>query len=219
MTPECVAVMRIDGLLEEKWRDIPSFMKARPLEECVTDLPIQVVHRFGIASLYQKSRCVLHRRYLVEAAPRKEHEYSRRACLEAALALLDYQDTIYRAAQPGGMLSQNGWFITGLAMHDFLLAAMIVYLVVQNESYSEVGGNYDWMTQDTPLPDKEKLVDLLRRSRRIWLDVADEKPAVKKAADILDVMLRKILARRAPEAAAAVVAAAGGAEPGGDGTR
>src|SRR3569833_3441398 len=115
MTPECVAVMRIDGLLEEKWRDIPSFMKARPLEECVTDLPIQVVHRIGIASLYQKSRCVLHRRYLVVAAPHKEHEYSRRSCLEAALARRGGRGAGGRAARPGGGRGGGGGGGTGLA--------------------------------------------------------------------------------------------------------
>ncbi len=193
--PTYSEVMRTDSLLQERWNEIPAFMKPRPLEDCVIDPPMQVIQRFGIASLYQKSRCVLHRRYLVEVVPKKEHDSSRRTCLQAALSLLDYQNTIYLSTQPGGMLSQNGWFVTGLAMHDFLLAAMIVYVVVQNDSYSKVGGNYDWTIQDTPLPDKDKLVDLLRRSYEIWLDVSLANDDCKKAAIILEVMLRKIQTR------------------------
>ncbi len=80
-------------------------MKPRPLGDCITDPSIQVVQRFGLGSLFQKSRCVLHRRYLVEAVPRREHEYSRRTCTQAALDLLDYQNTIYLATQPGGVLA------------------------------------------------------------------------------------------------------------------
>ncbi|CAK7228764.1 hypothetical protein SCUCBS95973_006991 [Sporothrix curviconia] len=135
--PKYAEVLRTDRLLEDKWRSIPAFMKVRPLGDCVADPPMQVVQRFGLASLYQKSRCVLHRPYLVEAVPLPEHAYSRRTCLESALTLLAYHEAIHEATQPGGLLYHIGWFITGLGMHDFLLAAMIVYLVVQNDHMFE----------------------------------------------------------------------------------
>ena len=195
-TPAYSEVMRLDNLLQEKWNAVPSFMKVRALEDCVTDPPHQVIQRFGIAALYQKSRCVLHRRYLLETVPKREHEYSRKNCLQAALALLEYQNAIWRGTQPGGVLSANGWFMTSLAMHDFLLAAMIVYLVCLNDDYSEVGGNYDWVLQDTPLPNKDELIDLLRRSYRIWSLAAKETPEVKKAPEVLETMLKKVLLRR-----------------------
>ncbi|CAK7233060.1 hypothetical protein SBRCBS47491_008479 [Sporothrix bragantina] len=135
--PKYAEVLRTDRLLEDKWRNIPAFMKVRPLGDCVADPPMQVVQRFGLASLYQKSRCVLHRPYLVEAVPLPEHAYSRRTCLQSALTLLAYHEAIHEATQPGGLLYHIGWFITGLGMHDFLLAAMIVYLVVQNDNLFE----------------------------------------------------------------------------------
>jgi hypothetical protein len=193
--PSHAEVMKMDALVEDRWRLVPHFMKARPLEECITDPPMQIVHRFGITSLYQKSRCVLHRRYLVEASPRPEHACSRRVCMSAALALLDYQATIFQATQPGGLLAPSGWFVTGLAMHDFLLAAVIVYLAVQHERYDPFEGELDWTAQDAPLPDKANLLDRLRRSQRIWAAVAHDNAEVKKAADIVAVMLRKIQAR------------------------
>lgn len=193
VTPIYSEVMRLDGLLQEKWNAVPSFMKVRPLEDCVTDPPHQVIQRFGIAALYQKSRCVLHRRYLLERPPKKEHEYSRKACLQAALALMEYQNAIWHGTQPGGILTANGWFMTSLAMHDFLLAAMIVYLAIMSDTYSEVGGNYDWALQDTPLPNKDELTDQLRRSYRIWSIAAKETPEVKKAPEVLETMLKKIL--------------------------
>ena len=194
-TPIYSEVMRLDGLLQEKWNNVPSFMKVRPLEQCVTDPPHQVIQRFGIAALYQKSRCVLHRRYLLERFPKREHEYSRKACVQAALALMEYQSAIWHGTQPGGILSANGWFMTSLAMHDFLLAAMIVYLAIMSDTYSEVGGNYDWALQDAPLPNKDELTDQLRRSYRIWSIAAKETPEVKKAPEVLETMLKKILLR------------------------
>lgn len=132
--PSYAEVLRTDALLLDRWRQIPDFMKVRPLADAVFDPPSQVIQRFGLASLFQKSRCVLHRPYLAVAVPRPEHAYSRRTCLQAALALLGYHEAIAEATRPGGILSHVGWFVTGLGMHDFLLAAMIVYLVVQNEA-------------------------------------------------------------------------------------
>ncbi|KAL1902715.1 hypothetical protein Sste5346_001158 [Sporothrix stenoceras] len=257
--PKYAEVLRTDRLLEDKWRQIPDFMKVRPLGDCVADPPMQVVQRFGLASLYQKSRCVLHRPYLVEAVPLPEHAYSRKTCLQSALTLLAYHEAIHEATQPGGLLYHIGWFITGLGMHDFLLAAMIVYLVVQNDNLFEselltsrdgvnrnhkgsvdatattatpstgpatVGSGTSTTTAstaastsasatsgstdptapstdyDTPpsLPvERNSLIDLLRRSHRIWADVAEKNSDTIKAADLLSVMLRKIYARELRE--------------------
>lgn len=190
-------VMDLDSQLAAKYDAMPAFMKVRPLEECVTDPPWQVVQRFGIAALYHKAICVLHRRYLVEKGYRKEHDYSRRRCLLAALALLQYQNTVFEAARPGGMLSQNGWFVSSLAMHDLLLAAMVVYLVIQNDHYTEPGGNFDCTRKDTVLPSKTQLIEALKRSYEIWTEVAVVAPEVKKAPEVLAVMYRKIEKSRA----------------------
>ncbi|KIH94499.1 hypothetical protein SPBR_05567 [Sporothrix brasiliensis 5110] len=272
--PKYAEVLRTDRLLEDKWRQIPAFMKVRPLGDCVADPPMQVIQRFGIASLYQKSRCVLHRPYLVEAVPLPEHAYSRRTCLQSALTLLAYHEAIHEATQPGGLLHHIGWFITGLGMHDFLLAAMIVYLVVQNDNLFESelltsrdggGGSTSCPTSNTEaaatatpsgpatnssggssggamasasvsssgggapgstgtaapagataaattatatadydvppaLPvDRNALIELLRRSHRIWTDAAERNSDTLKAADLLNVMLRKIYAREMRE--------------------
>lgn len=190
--PTYEEVMDLDTQLATKFEAMPAFMQVRPLEECVTDPPFVVIQRFGIAALYHKAICVLHRRYLVEKTPRREHHYSRRRCLLAALALLEYQNTVFEATKPGGMLSQNGWFVSSLAMHDLLLAAMVIYLVIQNDHYAEPGGDFDWTKKDTVLPSKKQLMESLKRSYRIWAEVALVAPEVRKAPEVLAVMFRKI---------------------------
>ncbi|CAM1508351.1 Fc.00g051990.m01.CDS01 [Cosmosporella sp. VM-42] len=185
-------VLRLDNLLQDTWNSLPAFMKVRPLDECVGDPPTLLIQRFGLGSLYNKCRCVLHRRFLAEAVPKREHDYSRKQCLEGALTLLNYQYIIWEACKPGHVLSQNGWFVSSLAVHDFLLAAMVVYLVVKNEHYSEFGGDYDWMTQQNPTPSKAELKGLIRRSYFIWSEVAADVTEVRKTADTLAIMLAKI---------------------------
>ncbi|KAK0727272.1 fungal-specific transcription factor domain-containing protein, partial [Lasiosphaeria miniovina] len=188
--PPYVEIMKYDSLLEVKWSQVPIFMKLRPLEDSIADSLAVVNQRFGLASLYQKSRVVLHRRYIIEAVPRPEHAYSRRVCLEAAMALLDHQNAIHVAALPGGILRMNGWFVMSLAIHDFLLAAMVIYLVLQNETYDMVAG--EWTEKTAPLPGRDHLYNLLAQSHRIWIAVFQDAPVFKKAADILKTMLRKL---------------------------
>ncbi|KAI0198988.1 hypothetical protein F4808DRAFT_451625 [Astrocystis sublimbata] len=188
--PTYAEVMRVDARIQDVWSTVPVFMKVKPLSECVTDAPMLVIQRFGIASLYQKSRCVLHRRYLVDPRPLKEHDYSRRTCLEAAVALLDYQSTMFVATRPGAILRQNGWFLASLAINDFLLADMIVALAVQQNSESEDGT--DWMATCTPSVTKQSLIQMLQHSYQIWMDMAITVVDCRKAAAVVRTMLGRI---------------------------
>jgi hypothetical protein len=72
------------------------------------------------------------------------------------------------------------------------MAAMVLYLVVKNENYSEVGSDYDWMSQTTPTPTKDELIGMIKRSYFIWLDVSQDVTEVRKTADTLATMLSKL---------------------------
>ncbi|KAK7953374.1 hypothetical protein PG996_014265 [Apiospora saccharicola] len=194
--PTFAEVIRVDRLLEEAWGEVPSFMKVKPMSQSVTDPVMQVVQRFGLALLYQKTRLVLHRRYLTEVAPGKEQSYSRRTCLEAALALVDYQHSIFEAARPGSMLHQNGWFVSSLAINDYLLADVIMALAIQSPHYAEAGGNFDWVSHGTPVPPKTVLLDHLRLSLAIWNEMAIKVPDCKRAARVVEIVLKKTEAMR-----------------------
>ncbi|KAI0166843.1 fungal-specific transcription factor domain-containing protein [Hypoxylon sp. FL1284] len=191
--PMYTDVMRIDAGIEEAWKGVPTFMKMKPLDECVMDLPAQVVQRFGLASMYQKSRCILHRRYLVEFTPKPEHDYSRRVCLEAALESLTYQELMHEACKPGGILNRGTWFVAAMvAIHDFLLADMVVALVIQTDKFWEVGGESNWMARGGPAYTRDALVERLKRSCLMWADLASNASEFKKAQDVVRTMLGKI---------------------------
>ncbi|KAI1754500.1 hypothetical protein F4782DRAFT_528422 [Xylaria castorea] len=188
--PTYVEVMRVDARIQDVWSTVPLFMKVKPLSESVTDAPMLVIQRFGLAALYQKSRCVLHRRYLVDPRPLKEHDYSRRTCLEAAVALLGYQNTMFVATRPGALLRQNGWFLASLAINDFLLADMVVALAVQQQHENEDG--VDWMATCTPSITKESLIEMLKRSYMIWMEMAVTVADCRKAAVVVRTMIGRI---------------------------
>ncbi|KAI0157708.1 hypothetical protein GGR57DRAFT_500657 [Xylariaceae sp. FL1272] len=192
--PSYTEVMRVDSRIQDVWSSVPSYMRIKPMSECITDAPMLVIQRFGLASLYQKSRCVLHRRYLVDPQRLPEHDYSRRTCLEAAVMLLGYQTTMYEACKPGAMLAQNGWFISSLAINDFLLADMILALAAQqrNESDDDLP---EWMAACSPPVTKDLAVEMLKRSYGIWLKMAAGVPDCRKAADVVRGLLRRIHAQ------------------------
>lgn len=191
-TPSYADVLRLDNKLTETWRTLPPNMFVKSLDECVGDPPSLLIQRFGLGSLYNKCRCVLHRRYLVEAVPKKEHDFSRQQCLDGAMTLLNFQHIISEACKPGHILGQNGWFISSLVVHDYLLAAMVVYLVIKNEHYAAENSEHAWYAKDGNSPSKEELKGMLRRSYNIWSIVAEDVAELRKTADTLAVMLARL---------------------------
>lgn len=190
--PSYSEVLKLDNLLTETWNSVPSFMYVKPLEECVGEEPHQILQRYGLASLYHKSRCVLHRRYLAEAVPKPEHDYSRNQCLDAAMALLDFQHASWVGCQPGNVLGRSGWFMSSLAVHDFMLAAMILYLIVQNDNYREDGTGFGTAGRQREAPTKEQLIGMIQRSHYISCRVFNKLTDLRKTADTLAVMLAKL---------------------------
>ncbi|KAI1648130.1 fungal-specific transcription factor domain-containing protein [Daldinia loculata] len=194
--PTYAEVMKLDSQIEEIWNNIPPLMKMKPIEECVMEEPVRIIQRFGIAAIYQKSRCVLHRRYLAELVPKEEHDYSRRICFEAALALLDLQNTMHEATKPGGMLRQTGWFVAALvAVNDFLLADMVLALMIQDDKYWEEGSSPSWIAQSSPPFTKDRLLYLLKRSYNVWCDMSGDAREFKKAEEVVRTILQRIQAK------------------------
>lgn len=190
--PSYSEVLQLDNLLKEAWNSVPSFMYVKPLEECIGEEPHQIIQRYGLASLYHKCRCVLHRRYLAETVPKPEHDYSRNQCLDAAITLLGFQYSSWLGCRPGNVLGRSGWFMTSLAVHDFMLAAMILYLTIQNESYSDDGNGFSTAGRQRESPTKDELIEMIKRSYDISRQVFNKLTDLKKTADTLAVMLAKL---------------------------
>ena len=130
--------MRLDAMLDEVWLQLPSFLKVRPLEGCITDEPLLVMGRFSLCPIYHKGRCVLFRQYLTEGYSNPGHDHARQSCLRAALALMEFQRIRFEATRPGATLSPFTWFLRPVIIGDFLLAAMIVYIALQRFSSKRV---------------------------------------------------------------------------------
>jgi hypothetical protein len=176
--PEYQEVMTLDRDLQIAYQKIPLAFLLDPRGPSVIDSPATTIRRFSVAILFQKSRCMLHRKHLMRAENNPEFAFSQRVSLEAAMELLRCQSMVHEAALPGGQLSRDRWFLSSLSMHDFLLAAMIVYLSLSRGTRSS--------------DDRQERVNALVKSRAIWNQEWTVSAESKKAAMVLGIMLKKV---------------------------
>lgn len=174
-------IMRVDALLHDAWERVPKFFRLDPTAISVVDAPVMIIKKFSITLLYEKSRCMLHRGYLLRHRLNPVFGYSKVVGLDAAMQLLRCQLAVHETASPGGALSGDKWFLSMLAMHDFLLADMILYLSIMQ---SLVEGVLD--------PQQQDMIMMLKRSHKGWNEMSNTNGEAKKAYAVVGSMLNKI---------------------------
>ena len=182
-------VTALDQELHQAFTATPPFLRVMPMDLCITDSAELIIQRFSLAVLFQKTRCILHRKYLVKEEENAEFSYSKKAALDASRELLRTQAEVHNAARPGGPLCRDLWIISSLAMHDLLLAAVIMYLCLIQESLGvppTVGGGR------TPNPRQAEMIAALEGSCRIWFETRSLSVDTRKACDVLDNMLKRL---------------------------
>lgn len=87
-----------------------------------------VLHRIGLELMYLKALCVLHRPYLTRGKIDPACEISRQSCRQAALKILDLHSYMEVEVRPSGKLFEQGYLLGTMTSHDFLIAAMVLCL-------------------------------------------------------------------------------------------
>ncbi|KAF7914428.1 uncharacterized protein EAF01_000834 [Botrytis porri] len=187
-------VLARDNKLWELKRNLAPYLRLRPLEECMHDPATLLMNRFNVDILWQKTMCVLHRKYLARARQNSRYDHSRRACVNAAMEILRHQHKLHLESQPGGRLRSMRWAISTLTKHDYLLAGMIVCLDLHYETICPPDKHF-WT--------KEQLADMLKAvetSQGIWSETVEESMESFKASKTLNIVLEKLKASREPGA-------------------
>jgi hypothetical protein len=180
--------MTLDQDLDIAYQKVPAAYRLDATGPSITDSPSTTIKKFSLAILFQKSRCMLHRKHLMRAEGSPEFALSKHVSLEAAMELLRCQFMVSEAATPGGHLSRDRWLLSALSMHDFLLAAMIVYLSLFHET-----GNVS--NPEKMREAQQERIRALEKSRSTWDRTWSVSAESKKAATVLDIMLKKLQSR------------------------
>lgn len=188
-SPSYDEVLRLDKDLNEAYASIPPMFQVRSMDRSITDSPQIILFRFNLGHLYNKSRCVLHRKFLIGIDGQPPYEYSIKVGLEAAMDLMSFQSQISEAAQPGGPLARDRCFPSSLLMHDYLLGAMIVYMRTMKVLEAEKKGD-----PITPEIQKQKtdMISTLRTSSNVWSMYKMKFSEGKRAWHVINMMLEKI---------------------------
>ncbi|KAE8449158.1 hypothetical protein EG329_008542 [Mollisiaceae sp. DMI_Dod_QoI] len=181
--PSYDEVLKLDSSLREAYDKVPPQLRLDESEITVTDSPSTILKRFSVSVLFEKSRCMLHRKFLMKASEHPQYQYSKQAGLDAAMKLLRRQGLVYQAASPGGPLALDRWFLSSFSTHNFLLAAMIIYLNVMT------GIKDPRSTNPTEL---QIGIDTLEMSRNNWEAALSLSPEAKKASLVLIAMVGKV---------------------------
>lgn len=187
-------VLKRDNYLRELKENLAPHLRLRPLEETLHDPATLLMQRYGLDILWQKCMCVLHRKYIAKARLNPRYSHSRRACVDASMAILRSQALLHRESQPGGRMRSMKWFIPSLTKHDYLLAAMIVCLDLHYDGLAEASAekppNYDqyfWSPEQ-----HTEMMQALEVSRQIWIESAETSMEGYKASKALGIMLDKL---------------------------
>ncbi|KAK0724148.1 fungal-specific transcription factor domain-containing protein [Lasiosphaeris hirsuta] len=189
-------IMRIDKMLKDAHDKIPPILQYRPFRDSIADPVDVIMQRYWLELLYQKSRAVLHRKYMCLGRRDNRYMYSRKTSIDAAMHTLRHQYDIHYEIQTGGRLSTNRWFMDSLSVHDFLLADMILclelsYLKAKDQSPDATELALKAFSGDTcaDVLTKDQIMEILATSRSIWQMSKNNNAEASRAYHILSKLL------------------------------
>ncbi len=186
--------MKLDRRLHDDYESVPEALKVRNVSDFKTGTSIAILRKFSIDMTFQKARCILHRKFFVTSTSGNFYPfpYSMKACVEAAMRILQAQVILYEEMLPGAALHGDKWRSSSLMTHDFLLAAMLICLYLGHRfsekntgiSYPPVEIRVKWT--------EEEMRQTIEGSRKIWEESSSTSKETKKAAMALQAMLCKL---------------------------
>ena len=100
---------KLEAELTTTYFDLPDTLRPRPIANSIVDAPQLVITRLCTSFLYQKSRCVLHRKHAAGG-----RDPSSAICYEASRAIVEPFIDIFADLQPGGQFEKEQWFNSSL---------------------------------------------------------------------------------------------------------
>lgn len=190
-SPQYMEIFSLDGSLHSAYDNIPQPLVMRAMTNSIMDSPSLILKRIYVALLFNKAKCVLHRRYLIRGKTDKRYVYSRTACLESALAILQIQDTMNQEMQPGRRLYGDRGKVSSVVRGDFLLATTILCVDANHSITNKRSSPLSSVTPDLGL--SETVINALQGAYSIWARATDSSREAQQATQALKLVLDKAL--------------------------
>lgn len=179
-------VLEIDRELRRIYDVVPEHFKLGQLSSQAT--LVLVSARFTLSSIHHKSLCVLHSRFLESINADDRFLYSRRVCLSSAMSILRFQAIQNQKIPVDGHLRSLTNYQTSLAIHDYMLAAAIITGDLCSGHAADNSAGQQVMQG---VPTRMEMIKALGLSSRIFGQMRNESLDAYKAADILEMLVKK----------------------------
>lgn len=179
-------LLEIDRELRHIYDDVPDHFKIGRLSS--QDSLVLVSARFTLSSIHHKTLCVLHSRFLESTDADGRFLYSRRVCLSSAMSILRFQAIQNQNIPVDGHLRSLTSYQTSLAIHDYLLAAAIITAELCSGRTTDHTASQHVLQG---VPTRTDMIKALALSARIFGQMREESLEAYKAADILEMLVRK----------------------------
>ena len=178
--PDYGDILKLDGILQGVYDGIPHSLAMRPMSKTITDSPSLIINRIYVALLFLRSKCILHQTYLIPSWISQYYKYSRTACIEAALEIVQIQQILDQETQAGGRLYEDCGKVSSVVRNDFLLATTILCVDI----------NYA-LTKRPDLALDDKVIGALRSAHLTWLRSCPSSREARQATRAIEVVLAK----------------------------
>ncbi|KAI1418331.1 hypothetical protein F5Y13DRAFT_148997 [Hypoxylon sp. FL1857] len=174
-------IMELDRKLQETETLLPPAFRWEPLSRSFMVPPQIVLSRIWLKLAVQRLIIWLHRKYLAPSHSQARYEYSRNACVQAAINILEFQQLVEEEIQPGGQLHPVRWMLTPLIQSTYLLGMSVLCYYVQLAR----------STPDVPLDSDTdaRIHALLRNTYPLWLRSSTVSRDAREAVEHLNLML------------------------------
>ncbi|KAI5306442.1 GTPase of the mitochondrial inner membrane that associates with the large ribosomal subunit [Ascosphaera pollenicola] len=189
-------VLDIDAEIREARTHVPEYLiPYRPAVYARLELLQGAV---GIAVTYLKAQCLLHRRFLAAARSNPRYLYSRRACVDAALELLEMQQILYSKVDSHQQF-RDRLSILCFFWEDYFMAAMLLCIdLAQGQEnilkrYGRLSSDTERHTYITTGDEKEQAsINALRDAYLMWYEERNRTLGAWRSVIIIGVLLEKI---------------------------
>lgn len=180
IAPSYSNVMEVDHRLEQARASIPPSLRSKAFDMGVTESPEVILCCINLDILYHKTKCVLHRGFMISTASQSSQAYSQMECLKSAMQILQHYHTMNAASKPGGRLEFAAFHIHSFAKADYLMASMIICVELNQRSKDSTFSTDS--DHDVSVP-RQEMITTLEKTKAIWDEAIGEHSRVHNLDD------------------------------------